>query len=261
MNKQILCQREGAIATVTLNNPDKLNAVNAAMWRELKVVMTELSADESLRCVVLRGAGNKAFAAGGDIEEFATLRATPEQARIYHDEWVAGALNAIVECRHPTVALIHGACIGGGLEIAGQCDLRICGGSAQFGVPISKLGFTMAHNELIGLISLAGPALALEMLLEGRILSADEAYVKGLVTRVVADDLVDAEVAASVKRIAAGAPLAARAHKQLVRRLLPQIMPLSTAEIAANFAFLASEDYRTGLDAFRKKIKPEFQGK
>ena len=112
MVDEVLCQRDGVIATVILSNPDKLNAVTAGMWRQLKVVMDELSADEALRCVVIRGAGKAAFAAGGDIEEFATLRDNFEQAQIYHGEWVAGALSAIVACRHPVVALIHGACIG-----------------------------------------------------------------------------------------------------------------------------------------------------
>jgi 1,4-dihydroxy-2-naphthoyl-CoA synthase len=109
-----LVSRDGVIATVTLNNPAKLNAVNASMWRRLRVVMDELSADESLRCVVLRGAGEKAFAAGGDLEEFLTLRDTLERALVYHEEWVAQALNAIRDCLHPTVALIQG-----GASVAG----------------------------------------------------------------------------------------------------------------------------------------------
>ncbi len=261
MADEVLCQRGGVIATVTLSNPDKLNAVTAGMWRQLKVAMDELSADESLRCVVLRGAGDKAFAAGGDIEEFVTLRASFEQAQRYHGEWVAGALAAIVDCRHPVVALIQGACIGGGLEIAGQCDLRICGASARFGAPINRLGFTMAHSELAGLLALAGPAVALEILLEGRILSAAEAYAKGLVTRVVADDQVGDEAYATANRIAAGAPLVARWHKKLVRRLAFDARPLSAEEIRENFAYLETEDYRIGQAAFLGKRKPEFVGR
>jgi enoyl-CoA hydratase/carnithine racemase len=261
MSEEILVFRDGAIATVTLNNPTKLNAVNAAMWRRLREVMAVLSADQGLRCVVLRGAGNKAFAAGGDIEEFATLRDTLERALVYHEEWVAGALDAVRDCIHPTVALIHGACIGGGLEIAGQCDLRIAGRSARFGAPINKLGFSMAPGELKGLLALAGPAVALEMLLEGRILGADEACGKGLVTRVVQDDEVEEEAYATARRIAAGGPLVARAHKKLVRRLTPSVPSLGKEEIEACFAFLNSEDYKEGIASFMEKRSPQFSGR
>lgn len=260
MSPDILCAIDGDIATVTLFNPEKLNAVTAAMWHKLQAVMQDLHSREDLRCVVLQGERG-AFAAGGDIEEFATLRDTEEQARTYHGAWVAGALQAIVDCRHPTVALIQGPCIGGGLEIAGQCDMRIAAESAKFGAPILKLGFTMAHSELVGLLALAGPAVALEVLLEGRILSAREAYEKGLVTRVVADgDVVD-EAYATARRIAAGAPLVARWHKQLVRRLMPLVQGLSDDEIRDNFAYLHTEDYREGLRAFREKRRPQFHGR
>jgi len=255
---RILSEREGDIATVTLSNPGKLNAINAAMWRELKQVMDALHADLSLRCVVIRGEGD-VFAAGGDIEEFLTERDNHEQAMRYHGVWVAGALQSITDCRHPTVAMIKGACMGGGLEIAGQCDLRIAGESAKFGAPILRLGFSMAHTELAGLLALAGPAVALEILLEGRILTAADAYVKGLVTRVVLDEKVEEEAYATALRIAAGAPLVARTHKQLVRRL-GRAEPLSDAEIRAIFSYLDSADYREGLAAFLEKRTPRFKG-
>lgn len=260
MSPDVFQTVDGPIATVTLFNPGKLNAVTAAMWQKLKAVMKELDAREDLRCVLIRGEGG-AFAAGGDIEEFATLRDTFDQAQVYHGKWVAGALQAIVDCRHPTVAMIEGPCIGGGLEIAGQCDLRIAGESAKFGAPILKLGFTMAHSELVGLLALAGPAVALEILLEGRILSAREAYEKGLLTRVVPDDQVESEALATARRIAAGAPLVARWHKKLVRRLIPAAQPLNEVEIRENFAYLETEDYREGLAAFREKRKPDFLGR
>lgn len=260
MSEEILCQRDGAIATVVLSNPAKRNAVTAAMWQRLTEVMNELSADTGLRCVILRGAG-KDFAAGGDIEEFARVRATREQGLVYHEQWVAGALRAVDECLHPTVALIRGNCIGGGLEIAALCDLRIAAHSARFGAPINRLGFSMAHGELSGIVALVGRAVALEILLEGRLMGADEAYRKGLITRVSADEDVGEEARATALRIAAGAPLVARAHKKLVRRLAPPPDTLTPQEIADSYAYFDSEDYRIGLKAFRDKEQPEFKGR
>lgn len=249
----------GEIATLTLNNPGKLNAIDLGMWRQLSAHMTSLSASAEIRCVVIRGQGREAFAAGGDLEEFVTARTTLEQALNYHGE-VARALNAIADCPHPTVALINGACIGGGLEIAGVCDLRICGESARFGAPINKLGFSMYPGEMEGLLRLVGPAVVKEILLEGRILSAPDAYAKGLVTRVVPDSQVEDEAYATARRICAGAPLVAGWHKQWINRLLDG-RPLTDEEKAASFAFLATEDYKEGLAAFFEKRKPNFKAR
>lgn len=260
MSDDILVKRDGDIATVTLSNPDKLNALTKHMWQRLREVMKELSRDESLRCVVLRGAGDQAFAAGADISAFAAERANVEQARIYGGI-VHGAMEAVTQCRHPTVALIKGACVGGGLEIASMCDLRICGASSRFGVPINKLGLTMAYGELQGLLALVGRAVALEILLEGRVFGAVEARDKGLVTRVVPDDKVEQEAYAAARRIADGAPLVARWHKLFIRRLAINPPPLTEAEWDEGFACFGTEDYRIGYQAFLAKAKPEFKGK
>jgi enoyl-CoA hydratase/carnithine racemase len=159
------------------------------------------------------------------------------------------------------VAAIRGHCIGGGLEIACACDLRIAAAGARFGVPINRLGFAIAHGELRDLLRVVNPALALELLLEGRILDAAEAAAKGLVTRVVADDAVDAEALATARRIAAGAPLVARLHKKLVRRLAVDAAPLTEGEVRENFAYLDTEDYRIGREAFLARTKPHFLGR
>ncbi|MBF1163627.1 MAG: enoyl-CoA hydratase/isomerase family protein [Dechloromonas agitata] len=253
------CSTNGEIATLTLNNPDKLNAIDLAMWQQLAASMQRLAEDDAIRCVVIRGAGDAAFAAGGDLEEFVTARATLDQALHYHGE-VARALNAIADCPHPTVALIKGACIGGGLEIAGVCDLRIAGESTRFGAPINKLGFSMYPGEMEGLLRLAGPAVIKEILLEGRILNAREAYEKGLLTRVVGDEQVEDEAYATARRICSGAPLVAGWHKQWIRRLLDG-RPLSEQERADSFAFLDTEDYKEGLSAFLEKRKPVFKAR
>ncbi|HXV12274.1 MAG TPA: enoyl-CoA hydratase-related protein [Burkholderiales bacterium] len=261
MTPSVRVERDGAVATVTLSNPAKLNAITVAMWRELARAMRELSAQDELRCVVLRGAGKKAFASGADIEEFARVRNNAEQGRRYHRQDVFGALRAVDECRHPTIAMIHGPCVGGGLEIACMCDLRIAGASGRFGVPISRLGFSIAYDELAALLPLVGRAVALEILVEGRVWNAHEAYEKGLVTRVVPDARLAAEVAAAARRIAEAAPLANRSHKTMVRRLAPMPAALTDAEIDESFAYFDTEDYRIGYDAFLKKKKPKFVGR
>jgi enoyl-CoA hydratase/carnithine racemase len=258
MTPDILCQRDGDIATVTLFNPEKLNALNAAMWQRLREVMGELAADAALRCVVLRGEGS-VFAAGGDLEEFRTARATVDLALAYHER-VGEALVAIECCPHPTIAAILGPCIGGGLEIACACDLRIAGEGARFGAPIMKLGFSMYPGELTGLLRLAGPAVANEILLEGRLLSAEEAYAKGLLARVVADGEVLREAQATAARIASGAPLVARWHKQWIARLMEN-RPLSLEEKRASFTFLDTDDYAEGMAAFLEKRPPRFKGR
>lgn len=247
----------GEIATLTLNNPDKLNAINLAMWQQIRTNMENVAVDRNIRCIVIRGAGTDAFAAGGDLEEFVHGRATLEQALHYHGE-VAAALSAIAECPHPTVAMIRGACIGGGLEIAGACDLRIAGSSARFGAPINKLGFSMYPGEMAGLLNLVGAAVLKEILLEGRILNAGEACAKGLLTRVVPDEEVEDDAYATARRIGHGAPLVAGWHKQWIHRLLNG-QPLSEAEKAESFAFLTTEDYKEGLSAFLEKRKPVFK--
>lgn len=261
MSATVTVNRDGVIATVTLDNPVKLNALTVAMWRALAEEMGRLSADAGLRCVVLRGSGVDAFAAGADIAEFARVRNDVEQGRHYHREIVHGALRAVDECRHPTIAMIHGPCVGGGLELACQCDLRIAGESARFGVPINRLGFPIAYDELRAVLPVVGRAAALEILVEGRIWSAGEALAKGLVNRVVPDATLESEMRASAQRIVEGAPLVARWHKRFVRRLTPEATPFTPQEIDENFAYFETEDYRIGYDAFMHKKKPRFVGR
>jgi enoyl-CoA hydratase/carnithine racemase len=255
----ILVERNGDIATVVLNRPHKLNALTKPMWRALGETLENLSAEGSLRCIVLRGAGDRAFAPGNDISEFETERSNVKQARDY-GRIMHRTLEALRNCRHPTVALIRGICVGGGMEIAGLCDIRICGESSRFGVPINRLGLVMAYPEIRALIELVGRPTALEILLEGRVFDAAEARDKGIVTRVVPDDQVEIEAYASAERIAAGAPLVARWHKRFARRLMDPT-PLTETEWDEGYACFGTEDFQIGYRAFLAKEKPEFRGR
>jgi enoyl-CoA hydratase len=255
---EILCTITDQIAFLTLSNPGKLNALDVAMWDALRMHFDRLSADENLRCIVVSGADGN-FAAGADIEEFATVRNTLASGMHYHNHTIAQALQAIAQCQHPVIAAIEGVCVGGGLEIACACDIRITAPTARFGIPINRLGFPLAPGELQGLLALAGVAVTLEILLEGRVFEAAEAKDKGLIQR-IADD-VPAEALATAKRIARGAPLAARMNKQLVRRLRFSSTELNKEEMKSAFGFLESADYLEGVSSFLAKRAPQFTGK
>jgi enoyl-CoA hydratase/carnithine racemase len=259
MTDLVLLERDGEIAKVTLNQPAKLNAVNNQMWTRLRDVFSEINADDGLRCVILGGFGDRAFSVGADISEFEENRSTVEKARQYHERTHA-SMQAIFCSRHPVIAQIRGLCVGGGLELTTICDLRICGESARFGIPVKRLGLVVSYTELKPLIDLIGPANALEVLLEGRIHSADEVLRMGLVNRVVPDDEVEHEAFATAARIAEGAPLVARWHKKFTRRIM-QPEPLSDEEMGESFHCFETEDFRAGYQAFLAKAKPEFKGR
>ena len=191
MSDRVTVSREDHLAIVSLSHPDRLNVLDRAGWEALADTMTSLAEDREVRCVVIKGSGTRAFSAGSDIGSFPEERRTPEQVDGY-GRALEGALSAVRSCPHPTLALIHGVCVGGGLEIAACCDLRICSESSRFGAPINRLGLTMSYNELGPLVDLVGASGTLEILLEGGLLDAERAYQKGLVNRVVPDEEVDA---------------------------------------------------------------------
>ena len=259
MSDHILFERDGPIATIVLNRPEKLNALTRPMWQRLGEVARGLESMDDVRCVILRGAGDQAFAPGNDISEFPAERSNVEQARRY-GAIMHSTIEALWALPQPVIAMIKGICVGGGLEIASLADIRICGASSRFGAPINRLGLVMAYAEIKCLIDLVGESNALEVLFEGRIFSASEARQKGIVNRVVPDDKVEEEVNATAQRIADGAPLVARWHKKFVRRLR-QGTPLSQAEIDEGFACFGTEDFQIGYKAFLAKQKPEFVGR
>jgi enoyl-CoA hydratase/carnithine racemase len=261
MAGQIHVSVEGEIATVTISQPGKRNALTVEMWGELKSAFVKAGANAALRCIVLRGDGDDAFSAGADLSEFERVRSTREQVIEFHEICVLGALTAILECPIPVVAAIGGVCMGGGLEIASVCDLRIAGESSRFGAPVGRHGFPLAFAETQALFRIVGPATMAELLLEGRILDARESLAKGLVTRIVPDAEVASEARATAQRICENSPLASQSHKQQIRRLMVDASPVTSEERMRVYGFADSEDYRIGYRAFLRKNKARFVGR
>ena len=260
MSDRVTVSREDHLGIVSLSHPDRLNVLDRGGWEALADVMRSLGEDPDVRCVMIEGSGTRAFSAGSDIGGFPKERQTPEQVQAYARA-LEGALSALRNCPHPTLALIHGLCVGGGLEIAASCDLRICSESSRFGAPINRLGLTMSYTELGPLVALVGASVTLEVLLEGGLLDAERAYEKGLVNRVVPDDEVGEEARASANRIAAGAPLVNRWHKKFVRRLTDGGGPLTGDERREAYEAFQTDDYREGVRAFLEGRDPRFDGK
>lgn len=251
--------RADDIAVVTFDRPAVRNAFNLAMWTALGDTMAALSADETLRCVVLRGAGGQAFCAGADISAFAEERGTRALEDRYA-EVLHHSMQSIRLCRHPVVAQIEGFCLGGGAGIATMCDFRVGGEGIRFGITARNLGIWYPYAEIDPIIQMVGTAVVAEILIEGRIFSGREAYEKGLLSRVVADDRVEAEAMALAARIAEGSPLSARFHKAALRKLrgpLP-IMPDEDREVNG---FVETEDFQAAFRAFLAKQKPVWRGR
>lgn len=251
--------RDGHIATVSFSRPEARNAFNLSMWQGLQATMEALSADDDLRCVILRGAGSEAFSAGADIKGFETERGTAEAealyARIFHS-----SMQSIRLCRHPVIAAIEGACLGGGAGIATMCDFRVGGAGIRLGITACKLSLWYPYAEIAPVIAMVGTAVATEMLIEGRIFDGHEAYAKGLLSCVVADGAVQAEAIALARRVADGAPLAARFHKAAIRRL-GEDTPITEAEVLAASGFALTEDFQGAVQAFKARRKPEWRGR
>jgi enoyl-CoA hydratase len=246
------------VAHVVFSNPAKLNAIDIAMWRDLRATFERLQAlppEAAPRAVIVSGEGGH-FASGGDIHEFATFRFDEARLHDFHENVVAPALHALLDCDIPLFAQIEGACIGGGLEIAACCDIRICGAASRFGAPIARLGFPMAPGELELLARAVAPAVLREMLLEARLFDATRALQLGLVHAVVGDDEVATNTFARARAAAALAPNAARLNKRTLRQLAAG--GPSAAERRAHFGYAASAEHREGVTAFIEKRAPQF---
>jgi len=247
------------IVEVSLNRPEKLNALTKPMWKELGNVFKKLSKNKDLRCIVIRGQGGKSFSPGNDIGEFEKERSSSKLAKAY-GVYLHGTLRAIQDCPIPTVALIEGICVGGGMEIAACCDIRVCGKSSRFGVPIKRLGLTMAAKELEALLKITSYSIAMEILLEGRIMNSKEAYEKNLVNRVVEDSDVEVEAYKTAELICDGAPKVARWHKEFAKEIL-KTGKVSNKLNNKGYKCYDTKDFQIGYKSFLTKTKPKFKNK
>jgi len=255
----IKLSREAEIATVLIDRRDKRNALDLPMWIALGEAFRGLSADEALRCVLIRGAGDEAFSAGADIAAFAHERGTPEREDVYSRE-LHRAFQSIRTCRHPVVAACAGWTMGGGCGIATMCDFRVGSEATRMGIPARNLGIFYQYAEIDPILQIAGYAVAAELLIEGRVLTGREAYEKGLLSRLVPDGAVHAEALALARRIAQGSPLSARFHKRALQQLRGAL-PITPEDERAQGAFACTEDFREAARAFLEKRKPVFRGR
>ena len=250
--------QDAGIATLTIARPAKRNALTLPMWQALPGIFGALSADASLRCVILRGAGEEAFSAGADITGFATERGTEARERAYNEALI-GAFLSIERCAHPVVAALSGHALGGGCGLALMCDFRVGAPGTRLGIPARNLGLFYPHEGLDALLRIAGEAVAMEMLVEGRTYTGEEALARRLLTRLVPDGAVQEETRSLAARIAEGAPLANRFHKRALRALRGPL-PITAADRAELEAFPRSADFREAVAAFGEKRRPVFRG-
>jgi enoyl-CoA hydratase/carnithine racemase len=250
---------DDGVAQITLAHPGKLNAIDIAMWRELRRLFETLQAmpaAEAPRAIVVSGADGQ-FASGGDIVEFASFRFDEARLHDFHEHIVAPALHAMLACDIPLFAQIAGACIGGGLEIAACCDIRVASENSRFGAPIAKLGFPMAPGELELLVPIVGAATLREMLLEARLFDAARALQLGLVHAVVPDATLAAQTLQRARQAARLSPQAARINKRTLRQIAAG--GPSAAQRRAHFDYADSPEHREGVTAFIEKRPAQFR--
>jgi enoyl-CoA hydratase/carnithine racemase len=254
---QLLYEIRDSTALLTFNRPEARNAMTWAMYEGLYECCEKVDADDSVRVVLLRGAGGKAFVAGTDIKQFREFKSGEDgiayERRI---ERIVGRLEAVIK---PTVAVIDGYAVGGGLTIAAVCDLRVCSPEAKFGLPIARtLGNCLSMENYARLVALIGPARAKEIVYTARFVSAEEAFAAGLATEVIPSADLDERVGELCERLAQHAPITMRVTKEAIRRLQAAGLPRGEDLVLDCYG---SEDFREGVEAFVAKREPNWGGR
>lgn len=260
-NDRVVSRKEGAIGWVVFNHPEKHNAVSLEMAEAIPGIIAAFEADPGIRVVVVAGAGDRSFIAGSNISTFDTVRTDAEQNRRYQ-EISQGSYDAVYRCAKPTVAMIRGYCIGGGMDYAASCDIRICSDNSVFAIPAVKLGLGYGYQGQMRINRLIGSSQARDLYFSGRRYDAAEAFRVGLVHEVVAADALEARVRQYAAAVAENAPLTLKALKRVFLELERDASDRDMATIHAMIAACyASEDYQEGRAAFAAKRPPVFKGR
>ncbi len=260
MTNDLHLARDGPIATLVLDRPEKRNAITVEMWQALPRILHDLEADDDVRVVVIRGAGTEAFASGADISEFEQVRSTVKTARAY-SATVEDAERALANFPRPTIALIYGVCVGGGLEVALACDFRWASRTARFGITAARLGIVYSPAATRRLASIVGPSHARDILFSGRLMDAGDALAIGLVNNVCPPEVLEAETYVYARLLAQQAPLSQRGAKLMLQDLLGEGRMTKSDLAAIEEQAYESDDYQEGVRAFLEKRPPRFTGR
>lgn len=259
--ERVMAWREGSTLHIRFNNPARHNALSVDMWEAVPPLLAQAEADDRLRLVVFSGAGDKAFVSGADISQFEDQRAA-QQAVVRYEAMAEAALTGIERCPLPTLACIRGWCIGGGVNVALACDIRIAAEDAVFAIPAARLGLGYRYSAMKNLVDLVGPGVAKDLFFTARRIGADEALARGLVSRVCPPEALPDLLAEYTQALADNAPLTVRAAKQITAEVLKTSPEVDHARCAGLIrACFDSEDYAEGRRAFMEKRRPVFRGR
>lgn len=258
---ELLITKKAAVGTITISNPNKMNAMSVQMWMDLPKAIRAFDADPEVRVIVITGQGEKAFVSGADISQFDTLRSSPQTQQDYEDA-VADSMIAPLECSKPIIAKIRGFCFGGGLGLAAACDIRICSEDSTFRMPAARLGLGYGHTGIKRFTDVIGLANATDIFVTARRFDAPDALRMGFVSRVCAASEIDAVVDQYTQAISENAPLTVAASKFIVRQVCahPDEQDLERAIEMVKTCF-ASEDFKEGRAAFMEKRPAQFKGR